>query len=134
LFRGEFSQPGDGKKRKKRLANPTKGFLGIFFKESPYLEGKNKKKARSCQSWTVFLQVAKTRQDSKKDLLVHQDSRHLLPINAEGISQCTYLRNLRKKKPFLNLLLFFKKNLFLLPLYRVPSSRHTGPPNQFFKN
>jgi len=27
------------------------------------------------------LEVARTRQDSKKDLLVHQDSRHLLLIN-----------------------------------------------------
>jgi hypothetical protein len=36
-------------------------------------------------------------QDSKKDLLVHQDSGHLLLINAEDPSQCTYLRNLKKK-------------------------------------
>jgi hypothetical protein len=32
-----------------------------------------------------------------KDLLVHQDSRHLLLISAEDPSQCTYLRNLKKK-------------------------------------
>jgi hypothetical protein len=31
-----------------------------------------------------------------KDLLVHQDSRHLLLISAEAPSQCTYLRNLKK--------------------------------------
>ncbi len=46
----------------------------------------------------MFLQVARTRQDSKKDLLVHQNNRHLLLINAEDPSQCTYLRNLKKKK------------------------------------
>jgi hypothetical protein len=30
--------------KKKKLANPTKGFLRIFEKYSPYLEGKKKKK------------------------------------------------------------------------------------------
>ncbi len=45
----------------------------------------------------MFVQVGRTRQDSQKDLLVHQDSRHLLLINAEDPSQGTYLRNLKKK-------------------------------------
>jgi len=43
------------------------------------------------------LQVARTGQDSKKYIIVHQDSCHLLLINAEDPSQCTYLRNLAKK-------------------------------------
>jgi hypothetical protein len=60
-------------------------------KHSPYLDRKNLEVA------SVFLEVARTRQDSKKDLPVHQDSRHLLLINAEDPSQCTYLRNLKKK-------------------------------------
>jgi hypothetical protein len=37
LFCGEFSPLAD---RKKGLANPTKGFLRIFFKNLPYLEEK----------------------------------------------------------------------------------------------
>ncbi len=36
LFFGEFSQPGEKKKR--GLANPTKGFLRFFFFKSPYLD------------------------------------------------------------------------------------------------
>jgi hypothetical protein len=47
---------------------------------------------------SLFLSVARTRQDSKKDLLVHHDTRHLLLLlsNAEGPTQCTYFRNLKK--------------------------------------
>jgi hypothetical protein len=41
--------------------------------------------------------VSSTRQDSKKDLMVHEGSRHLLLINAEDPSQCTYLRNVKKQ-------------------------------------
>jgi hypothetical protein len=37
FFCGEFSPPGD---KKKGLANPTKGFLRIVFKNSPYLKEK----------------------------------------------------------------------------------------------
>jgi hypothetical protein len=70
--------------KKNGLANLTAGIMGIVFFKSPYLEEKR-------------LEVARTRQDSKKDLLVLQDSRHLLLINAENPSQCTYLRNLKKK-------------------------------------
>jgi hypothetical protein len=43
FFCGEFSPPGD---KKKGLANPTKAFLRIVFKTSPYLK---KKKVRSRQ-------------------------------------------------------------------------------------
>jgi hypothetical protein len=41
--------------------------------------------------------VARTRQDSQKGLLVHQDSHHLLLLNAKDPRQYTYLRNLKKK-------------------------------------
>jgi hypothetical protein len=41
--------------------------------------------------------VAKTRQDSKKDLLVHYDNCHLLLINIGDPSQCTYLKKLKKQ-------------------------------------
>jgi hypothetical protein len=37
FFWGEFSQSGD---KKKGLANPTKGFLRFFKKNSPYLDQK----------------------------------------------------------------------------------------------
>jgi hypothetical protein len=37
FFCGEFSPPGD---KKTGLANPTKGFLRIVFKNSPYLKEK----------------------------------------------------------------------------------------------
>jgi hypothetical protein len=42
----------------------------------------------------VLLQVARTRQDSKKDLLVHQDSRHLLLTSLNPVPNaqvCVYL-------------------------------------------
>jgi hypothetical protein len=68
---------------KKGPANLTKEILGIK-KNPPYFEEKS-------------LEVARTWQDSKKDLLVHEDSSHLWLINAEDPSQCTYLRNLKKK-------------------------------------
>jgi hypothetical protein len=42
-FFGEFSPLGD---KEKGLANPTKGFLRIQKRKSPYLE---EKKVRSCQ-------------------------------------------------------------------------------------
>jgi len=47
---------------------------------------------------TLFLLVVRTRQDSKKDLLVHHDTRHLLLLlsNVEGPTHCTYFRNLKK--------------------------------------
>ncbi len=38
LIFSEFLQLGD---KQKGLANPTKGFFGIFFKKSSYLEKKN---------------------------------------------------------------------------------------------
>jgi hypothetical protein len=43
LLFGEFSPLGD---KEKGLANPTKGFLRIQKRKSPYLE---EKKVRSCQ-------------------------------------------------------------------------------------
>jgi hypothetical protein len=58
--------------QQKKKANPTKGFLR-FKKKSPYLDKKS-------------LEVARARQDSKTDLLVHQDSHHFLLINAEDPS------------------------------------------------
>ncbi len=121
------------KTRKKGWRIQQRAFGEFSLKDRHILRKNKKTKARSCQIWTVFLQVARTRQDSKKDLLVHKDSRHLLLINAEDISQCTYLRNLRKKKkkPMLNSLLFSKKNLFLLPLYHAPSSPYRSPKPVF---
>jgi hypothetical protein len=56
--------------------NRPKGFLRIFENNSPYHEEKK-------------LEVAKTKQDSKKNLLVHQDSRYLLLINVEDPCQYT---------------------------------------------
>jgi hypothetical protein len=41
---GEFSQPGD--RKKKGLANPTKGFLRFKKNNSPYLGQKNLEVAR----------------------------------------------------------------------------------------
>jgi hypothetical protein len=41
FFCGEFSQPGGKKKKKKELANPTKGFLKKKKFKSPYLKKKN---------------------------------------------------------------------------------------------
>jgi hypothetical protein len=46
FFRGEFLPPGD---KTKGLANPTKGFLRIFKKHSPYLEEKKLEVARFSQ-------------------------------------------------------------------------------------
>jgi hypothetical protein len=43
FFNGEFSPSGG---QKKRLANPTKSFFRIFFKNSPYLEKKKLEVAR----------------------------------------------------------------------------------------
>jgi hypothetical protein len=40
-----FSNLATEKNEKKRLANPTKGFWGIFFKRSPYIEEKQKNKS-----------------------------------------------------------------------------------------
>ncbi len=45
----------------------------------------------------MFHCVAKIREDSKKDLLIHQDNCHLLLINVEYPHQYTYLRDLKKK-------------------------------------
>jgi hypothetical protein len=42
--------------------------------------------------------VVKIKQDSKNDRLVNQETCHLLLINAKDPSQCTYLKNLKKKK------------------------------------
>jgi hypothetical protein len=47
--------------------------------------------------------------DSKKDLLVHQDSPHLLLINAEDPTQCIYLRNLREETLVTTVRKFTKK-------------------------
>jgi hypothetical protein len=46
FFCGEFLNP----KKKKGLANPTKGFLRIFFKNSPYLEKTKVKKSPDLDS------------------------------------------------------------------------------------
>ncbi len=86
-----FSPFGD---QKKKAGESNKGNFEIFFKNRHILREKNQK---SPALDSVLLQVARIKQDSKKDLLVHQDSRHLLLINAEDPSQCTYLRNLKKK-------------------------------------
>jgi hypothetical protein len=52
------------------------------------------------------LEVARTKQDSKKDLPVHQDSRHLLLVNTEDGSSPVHLleefatkKKRKKKKP-----------------------------------
>jgi hypothetical protein len=94
FFWAKFSQPGDQKKLGWRIQQ--RGFLRLLKTNSPYLDPKNKLK-KSPDLDSVFLWVARTRQDSKKDLLLHHDSRHLLSINAEDHSQCTYLRNLKIK-------------------------------------
>jgi hypothetical protein len=72
----------------------NKGIFEIFLTNSPYLDQKNLEVARFRHCVPAGRQSG---QDFKKDLLVHQDSRHLLLINAEDPSQCTYLRNLKKK-------------------------------------
>jgi len=96
FFFGEFSQPGDKKKGGGRGAGESnKGIFEIFLTNSPYLDQKNLEVARFRQCVPAGRQSG---QDLKKDLLAHQDSRHLLLINAEDPSQCTYLRNLKKKK------------------------------------
>jgi hypothetical protein len=41
FYFGEFSQPADPKKKKRRRANPTKGFLRFKQTNSPYLDKKN---------------------------------------------------------------------------------------------
>jgi hypothetical protein len=41
FFCAEFSQPGDPKRKKKELANPTKDFLKKKKFKSPYLKKKN---------------------------------------------------------------------------------------------
>ncbi len=65
---------------KKRLPNPTKGFLRFKIK-LPYLDKQIFLKLLDLNN--VFLQVVRTKQDSKKDLLIHQVNRHLLLINVE---------------------------------------------------
>jgi hypothetical protein len=81
-------------RQKKGLANPTKGFLRFKKKNSPHLEEKKLEVARfrkcvplGCQNYA----------GSQKNLLVHQDSHHLLLINAEDPCHYTYLRNLKKQ-------------------------------------
>ncbi len=66
FFVGKCSQPGNQKK--KRLENPTKGFMRLKKNNSPYLD---KKTWKLPDLDIVFLKVARTRQDSKKDVLVH---------------------------------------------------------------
>jgi hypothetical protein len=92
---GEFSQPGD---KNKRLANPKKGFLRLK-KNRHILTQKNLEIA----TFTHLDSVCSGRSPElgripKKDLLVHQDSRHLLLISAEDPSHCTYFFILKKKK------------------------------------
>ncbi len=82
---------------KKRLANPTKGFLRI--KKTIY-HILRKKSWKLLDLDNVFHEVGNIRQDSKKDLLVHSDIHHLLLINSQDPCQYTYLRNLKKKTWF----------------------------------
>ncbi len=72
---------------KKGLTNPIMGCLRNFQKIIISCGKKKKKEAKkSPDLGSVFLLVARTRQDSKKDLH-HQYGRHLLLINAEDLSQ-----------------------------------------------
>jgi len=65
LFFEKFLQLGD---KKKRLINLTKGFLRLLKTNSSYLDQKNFEVTRFRQ---CVLVGCRTRQDSKKDLVVH---------------------------------------------------------------
>jgi len=79
FFWGKYLQLG----KKKRASEPNKRIYEICEKQNAIFSPKNYK---SLNLDNMFLQVVKTRKDSKKNLLVHQYSRHLLLINVEDPS------------------------------------------------
>ncbi len=82
FFLDEFSPLGN----KKWAGESNKGKIGNFTKNIRHIL--RRKKARSRQIYTVcYCMVARTRLDSKKDLLVQRDTGHLLLITAEDPSQ-----------------------------------------------
>jgi hypothetical protein len=68
----------------KKKAHKSNKDIFLIFKKNHHILTKKTLKSQDLDS--VFMYVTKIKEDSKKDLLVHQESFRLLPINVEDPS------------------------------------------------